>query len=547
MTASSSAIRRSVFRLPTGEGRRWLLIVAVIGAHLVLAAAMALTRKPWVDEAWFASPALNLLTRGVFATTNLETAGTWLVGLDQYTYWITPLHMLVQAGWYTVFGFGVLSLRGLSMVWGLVALLAVFAIVHRLTGRRGPALLAMALVATDYLFIRAAADGRMDMMSASLGLVATATYLLQRERSLRRAVLIGHACAAASLLTHPNGVLPAAALSVLILFLDRRRLGWREVALAATPYVAGLSAWGLYIAQAPHLFLVQFGGNAAGQPWEGIGSWFESIWQTYAAAYGLRTHWAGPVVHLRALILLVYLSAVAGVLMVGALRRRRDVRALLLLLGTYFLLMSLLRRESAHEYLVHIIPFYAAVLAVWLAWVWNHGGLPRRVAAAAAAGLILLQTGGVAMRVRADTYRRQYVPLVEFLRAHAGPGELIMGGAELGFALGFTARLVDDTRLGFHSGRHAELIVVDERYETWFTRILATEPDVRAHVHRVLAEQYGPVYSRPPYVVYRCRQHAAAVSVAAQAPIPGAASQGGQEPLLIDSTEATGVGSPSRQ
>ena len=499
-----------------GDGRLWPIAVAVIGAHIALVAAMALTRKPWVDEAWFASPALNLLTRGVFATTNLETAGTWLVGLDQYTYWITPLHMLVQAGWYSVFGFGVLSLRALSMVWGFVALFAVFAIVHRLTGHRGPALLAMALVATDYLFIRAAADGRMDMMSAALGLSATAAYLLLRERSLRRAILIGHACAAASVLTHPNGVLPAAALAVLILLLDRRRLGWREIALAATPYVAGLSAWGAYIAQAPHLFLTQFGGNAAGQPWEGIGSWFESVWNIYAAAYGLRTHWAGPAVHLRALILLVYLSGVAGVLLTRSLRQRRDVRALLLLLGTYFLLMSLMRRESAHEYLVHIIPFYATVLAVWLTWVWHRGAVPRWVAASAVAGLVVLQTGGVVMRVAANTYQRQYLPVVQFLQTQAGPGELIMGGAELGFALGFTERLVDDARLGFHSGRHAELIVVDERYQSWFTTILASEPDVQAYVQRLLAERYSPVYSRAPYVVYRCREHPLMASVVAQ-------------------------------
>jgi hypothetical protein len=172
---------------------------------------------------------------------------------------------------------------------------------------------------------------------------------------------------------------------------------------------------------------------------------------------------------------------------------------------------------------VHIIPFYAAVLAIWLAWIWHRGGLPRWAAASTAVGLILLQTGGVAMRVSSDTYRRQYVPLVEFLQTHASPGDVIMGGAELGFALGFTERLVDDTRLGFHSGRHAELIVVDERYQRWFTTILAQEPEVQVYVHRLLAEHYGPVYARPPYFVYRCRQHAAVASAAARSanPPPG--------------------------
>jgi 4-amino-4-deoxy-L-arabinose transferase-like glycosyltransferase len=484
-----------------------LVIPAILAVYLALALTMTLTKRPWVDEAWFSIPAMNLLAHGTMATTNVETAGTWLAGLDQYTYWITPLHFLTQAGWYSLFGFSVFSLRALSIVWGLIALLSLFVIVDRLTGRRQVAFVALALAATDYLLVRAASDGRMDMMNAALGFAALASYVGLRTRRLVWAVAISHCCAAASLLTHPNGVMPIAALSVLTLFLDRAHLQGRHVVVAAVPYVVGLSAWGAYILQAPQLFLTQFGGNAAGQPWDGLGSWFTSIWNTYAAAYGLQAHWAGPAVHLRALVLLAYLAGVIGVLATRALRRDRGTQALLLLLGTEFVLMSLMRRASAHDYLVHVVPLYAALLAVWIVSLWERVPVMKPVLASATAGLMLLQVGGVGLRAYVNHYDRQYRPLVEFLRSEVRPDDLIIGSAELGFGLGFTKQILDDTRIGFHSGRHPEYIVVDSRYQSWIAGYLASEPEVQAYVRTLLARQYEQVYAVETDVVYRCRQH----------------------------------------
>ena len=82
-----------------------------------------------------------------------------------------------------------------------------------------------------------------------------------------------------------------------------------------------------------------------------------------------------------------------------------------------------------------------------------------------------------------------------------------MGSAELGFSLGFTSQLLDDTRLGYYSGRHPEFIVVDSRYQSWIVGYLASEPAVQAHVQTLLA-QYEQVYAHGTDVIYRCRQHA---------------------------------------
>ena len=107
---------------------RFLLIVV---GYLTLASWQARTTYPWSNEAWFASPALNLLHKGFMGTTILESRGTWLEGLDRHTYWILPLHILAQTAWYKLFGFSLLTLRSLSILWGAVVLVAWFALLRR--------------------------------------------------------------------------------------------------------------------------------------------------------------------------------------------------------------------------------------------------------------------------------------------------------------------------------------------------------------------------------------------------------------------------------
>src|SRR3954447_5465205 len=93
------------------------IALAVVSAHVTL---------PGTDEAWFASPAVNLITRGTFGTSVLDPTAAFrhnnLTGITQHTYWTVPLYGLVQAAWYRVVGFGLMHQRYLSAVWGLVAM-----------------------------------------------------------------------------------------------------------------------------------------------------------------------------------------------------------------------------------------------------------------------------------------------------------------------------------------------------------------------------------------------------------------------------------------
>lgn len=488
------------------QRRRQLTLVALaLALYFALALSSAATKTPWCDEAWFASPAYNLVTHGHMGTTVLEPAGTWLRGIDRYTFWIVPLDVIAQAGWYEIFGFSLLSMRALSVVWGAAALLAWFYIILRLTDDARLALLTVFLMSVDYGSVTYASTGRMDMMCAALGYLAFATYLCWREQNLTAAVLASQALVAASGLTHPLGLLPFFGLLFLTLYFDRRRLGWRHALYAAVPYIVGALAWGLYIAKDPALFLAQFGGNVNGihhtDRWQAVRQPLHAlkleITNRYLSFYGLGPDSAGPA-RLKVLILLAFVVGLACCL---ALRRRQGVRVLLALTFLYMGVMYLFEGHKNAIYLVHIIPFFVACLAVAVGWCWDAQRRLRPVIAAGLCCFLLAQVGGILLVVRQNSYRREFVPTVEYIRG-CGGDLFVMGSAELAFGLGFDSNFVDDWRLGYYSGKRPDLIVIGKQYKGMiYGGLRDREPEAYDHVVRVLAG-YEKVFSQGENDVY---------------------------------------------
>ncbi len=473
-----------------------------------LAVGSALTKRPWSDEGWFASPAYNLITKGSMGTTVLEPTG-WLKGINQYTYWVVPLHIIAQAGWYEVFGFSLLSMRTLSTAWGLVALVSWFLIMHSLSGNHKVALLAMGLIALDYSFIMGASFGRMDMMCAALGFAAYAAYLTLRERHFALAVLASQILVTASGLTHHLGILAFAGLLFLTFYFDRSKLRWKHAAIGVIPYLIGAALWGLYIMKSPALFITQFGGNAQTggrmtallHPLTGL--WNE-IAQRYLVAFGMGPHNAGHggLVSLKIFILLAYVAGIIGAISTRAIRRHRGYRALLILAAIYFVILTIYDGQKLAWYLVHTIPIFAAILAAYVDWCWTESRVPGWAIATGVCCLMLLQVGGVVQRMRVNTYQESYVPAVNFLKANAREGALIMGSAELGFALRFPDNLIDDTRLGYYSGRRAKFVVVEEIYEDAFDGARKSDPQAYEYIQDSLKRNYRQVYDQGFYQIY---------------------------------------------
>jgi len=415
----------------------YVIVLATIAIYLIIAALTVLTKRPWCDEAWFASPALNLLEEGHMGISVKELAGFRFTRMDQYTYWQPPLYYLAQAAWYSIFSFSLFSMRFLSVFWGIILLFSLLSVLNTLTNNRNIALLAAALTAVDFLFIGKAADGRMDMMSTALAFAGFAAYLSLRRKNLLFALLAGHALVAASGLTHPNGIMALMGIVFLNLYYDRDRIRVKHVLVALIPYALGLLGWGLYILQDPQAFLDQFGGNFT-ERFSGslslLTAFQMEITQRYLATYGF-AEGASLMGKIRVLILIAYFMGLIGCAFSAELRKRTGVRALLILFLLYFLPMSMLIGNKSPNYLIYILPFYTSLLSVLAVRWWQESRTPKYLIVSSLALIFALQIGINIRHILNDNYRTDYLPTIERLRGLDYESSIVMGSAELAFEL----------------------------------------------------------------------------------------------------------------
>lgn len=485
---------------------------AAVLLFLVLTVASSLTGRPQVDEAMFASPAYNLASKGHFGTTVLEMEKSPLTRIDQRTYWVMPLFLLNVSASFKTFGMSLFTMRLVSVFWGIVLLIAWYYIVLKLSDNQKVALLGLFLLAGNYTILDTASLGRMDIMSASLGFSGLAVYLSWRESNLFRAVFLSHCFVAASGLTHPNGIFAFFGLIFITVYLDFRRIELKHLALALLPYLIGGAAFGLWIMQDFTAFREQFVDNAlmsgrmksAASPLSGI---IREFTEKYPHAYGLgstSSGHSGPI-YLKSLILIGYIAGIAGVAFTKSLRRNRNYFMLLVLTAIYFFVMALLDGQKQTPYLVHIVPFYCALLAIWLEWVWTRRSVPRPLLIFAVTALMILQVGGLILRIRQNTYAKVYQPAIKFLRENSNDKEMIMGSATLGFELMFPDNLLGDPKFGMVTGKRPRILVFDDESRNSWLESKEFYPEYYAYLPRMLDEEYDIVYENAAFQIYAHR------------------------------------------
>lgn len=491
VSATTTPVQQSYRAIPVKSA-----LAAILVLYLLLSVGRAVSDRPVCDEGWFANPAYNLMTSGSMGTTVLETKGTLLGGLERHSYWIMPLSPWLQAGWYKIFGFGLFQMRAISMLFGLVALTSWFFILKALWGDERVALLSVLLIAVDFAFIRSASNGRMDMMAAALGFAAFAAYLNLRDRDLRIAILSSHSLVVASGLTHPNALLPFFSLLFLTLFFDRHRIGVREALIALLPYAIGGAMLAVYISPEPALFIHQLSGNANNRLWGLVSPLAAFKAELYDRYLGIGS--AGPQ-YLKVLLFLPYAAGLFGAIAAPQIRKSKAFQALLGCIAIYFTYFTLIEGTKLYYYLVHLTPFYAAILAAWIFHLRERVFLRPWLITVALAGFILLQVSGVIYVIRRHSYTNSYLPAVAFLAPHKT--DLIMGGAELGFGLRFPDNLLDDERLGYNSGKRPELIVIDDRYQRDWNVMRTAHPEVYQYLNQLTTKQYRIVYHQGTYTI----------------------------------------------
>jgi hypothetical protein len=492
----------------------YVVLGAILGLSVFLSGAFAWTKRPWCDEAWFASPAYNLLNRGSMGTTILDPHGFAytpdLKSIDRFTFWVMPAYFVAQAAWSAVVGFGLISMRCLSIAWSAVALLSWFVIMRWITGNRNLALIAVFLLGTEQQFIRSAGFGRMDMMCFALGLASLAVYLYLREQRFTLAVMVSGCLAAVALFTHPNGVFSTLILSGFLLWLDRKRITPKIVLLSALPLVILGSLWATYTLQAPEAFLAQI--HSQSSFFELQSNPFRALAAEISGRYQLPYALSAPFpVSVGSLILCAYALAIILNLAVPTLRRSRASRVLLAM-ATFEFVMQLCVKKSWY-YLVYVLPFYTGLLTLAMHWIWLKGRSWKSSVCFALMMITAVNMGFILVRVRHDD-RRPFQEVVNYLRQNASRGDLIMGSGELGFGLGFDGQVLDDARLGFLSGRTPRFVVIEPQYRSyWFPWLRVHEPAAAAHIAAIL-KQYHLVYDQSlnkkdkwfndwPYQIYR--------------------------------------------
>lgn len=486
---------------------RFVLLATIVLCYLVLAATTAATRAPYSDEAWFASPALNLLNAGNMGTSVLVPAGLAgkepLTGIEQHTYWVTPLHLLLQAAWYKLVGFSLLKMRALSIIFGALVVVALFFLTDRLVLNVKVALLSAALVAVDPIFVYYSADGRMDVMCAGFGFAGLALYLYLRERSLAPALVAANILICASMFTNPNGILPFLGLVFLALHFDRQRLEWKHSA-SLIPYFLAAAAYGFYILQAPGDYLRQIHSNGSGRfggfahP---IAAFEQEISQRYLATFGF-----GDTEHrfaqIKLLVLLAYVTGFAAVLGVRSWRNSAGARVLLGLLAIYFLMMTFFNFKLEH-YLVSILPLFAALLALAIQCAGSEWPRLRALFLSGMAGVLLIQIATCTHRILdIDDYDSAFRPAVQFIEKSFPADTKLVGDPSFAFGVGFDRIQQDDT-VGYYSGQiPAALIRTSPFAEEQMEYFENNQPRIAAHISEVLHEDMDLAYDHPPYKIY---------------------------------------------
>lgn len=486
-----------------------IIIATMIAVFLSLSIASALTHRPQIDEGMFASPAYNLAFNGHFGTTVLEKEKATLTRIDERTYWVMPMFLLNSAAVFKTLGFSMFTMRLVNVFWGLALLAAVYFIALKLSDDKRTALIALVLASCDYMVLETASSARMDMMTAALGFSAIAVYLVLRERSLLLAVLASQTLIVIDGLTHPNAITAFVGLLIVTLWLDRGALNLRMVLAAATPYLIGGTAFGIWVLQDPQAFKDQFIDNALmGGRMSGLSSPFGNIvrefTEHYPRAYGLGQNsggHSGPI-YLKSLILIGYIVAIVGSLLIKELRQNSKWRLLMAVTLVYFLIMAIVDGQKQTPYLIHIVPLYIIMLAGVIGWVWRQAKLPRVVLVAAILGLSALPAAGLLLRITQNTYGNFYEPTIAYLKTNMGSNDYVMGGSDLAFGLGLEANLIADGRYGYYTGKRPRYIVYDSGTELTWQGSKKFFPEFYEYFPRLLRDEYRVAYENAAYKIY---------------------------------------------
>jgi 4-amino-4-deoxy-L-arabinose transferase-like glycosyltransferase len=221
--------------------------------------------RVWTDEAWFSNPAYALITLGKLGTT--MKAGT----IANYTYWQPPVYLLLLAGSFKLFGFGLTQARMVSVFLGFLTVLFTYLLGKRLYNKR-IGLLASLLLIANPLFFYTSRQVRMDIAVACFTLIALYYIYIALKDSKPVFYFISSFFAMLALLSHPNGLMGIIAIVLIILVYKvdlkgfKFNLKLKEIIFFISGIILPLVPYLYYISLDFPEFKGQFMSNIGGSP-----------------------------------------------------------------------------------------------------------------------------------------------------------------------------------------------------------------------------------------------------------------------------------------
>lgn len=280
--------------------------------------------------------------------------------------------------------------------------------------------------------------------------------------------------------------------------MDWPRARLSGLALAAMPYLLGVGLCAWYALQAPAIFAAQRHAElyrTVTLP-EMLRNMGNDVHQRYLFYYF--SNLAGTN-KLKVFCLIFAAAGVIGLLFLRSPALRQTRRVLLIFSAIVYVAVAVIDDMKFPLYFIYCMPVFAACGAVWVYELWVKRGRARWLACPLLALSIAASTGGFGYKIYKDDYRTQYLPAVAEIKSDLHPGDIVMAGSELGFALGFGPPLVDDRYLGYFSGIRPQVYVMNEYYLPMLTPNLER---AWAWSRQILQKDYRLAYQNALYKVY---------------------------------------------
>ena len=215
-------------------------IVILIALQAALGAAY-LSRVPriYVDEVWDSSLGYNLANEGTLKHPFVEGFG----GMEIHFVQNRVVLPLVCAVVFKIGGYSIAASRIGSVIFGVLAIVSVYAVMRRWFGEKQAFWIALATIIQPWFF-EVSRRSRPEIYYTALALVFLWLMVVYFDSGSRWTALLIGVFAGLCCLTHPNGLITVFSISCAVIFWQRTRpigqlIAWSSVGLAASilPYI----------------------------------------------------------------------------------------------------------------------------------------------------------------------------------------------------------------------------------------------------------------------------------------------------------------------